>query len=77
MHRWLLVTATVACVVLLLRGALGLTLLTANALSDTFDKQTASVLLAIEPWFVPGGLTFGGMALSQRKKPAASGSLSH
>ena len=63
----LLVVATIACVVLLLRGALGLTLL----LAGTVDDQ-APVLVAIEPWFVLGGLAFGGMALSQRKKPAAS-----
>lgn len=72
-HRWLLVAATVACVVLLLRGALGLTLLGGSALSGTFDKQAPLVLLAIEPWFVLGGLAFGGMVLSQRKKPAVVG----
>lgn len=76
-HRWLLVAATVASVVLLLRGALGLTLLGAGVLSGTFDGQTPVVLLAIEPWFALGGLAFGGMALSQRKQPAIVGALSH
>ncbi len=75
--RWLLVAATVACIVLLLRGALGLTLLGASVLSGTFDEQAPLVLLAIEPWFVLGGLAFGGMALSQRKKPAVVGPPSH
>jgi uncharacterized membrane protein YeaQ/YmgE (transglycosylase-associated protein family) len=76
-HRWLLVAATVACVVLLLRGALGLTLLGASVLAGTFDEQAPVVLLVIEPWFVLGGLAFGGMALSRREKPAVAGSSSH
>jgi len=76
-HRWLLVAATVACVVLLLRGALGLTLLGASRLSGTFDGQVPLVLLAIEPWFVLGGLAFGGMALSQRRRPVVGSSRPH
>ena len=76
-HRWLLVAATVACVVLLLRGALELTLLGASVLSGAFDGQTPVVLLAIGPWFVLGGLAFGGMALSRRKKPAFVDATSH
>lgn len=72
-HHWLLVAATVACVVLLLRGALGLTLLGASVLFGRFDKQTPFILLAIEPWFVLGGLAFGGMALNQRKQLAVVG----
>lgn len=74
-HRWLLAAATVACIVLLLRGALGLTLLGGSVLSGTFDEQVPLVLLAIEPWFVLGGLAFGGMVISQRKKPADVGPL--
>ena len=61
---------------LLLRGALGLTLLGVSVLSGTFDEQMPVVLFAIEPWFVLGGLAFGGMTLSQRKKPAVVGALS-
>lgn len=76
-HRWLLVAATIPCVVLFLRGALGLTLLGASVLSGTFDEQAPLVLLAIEPWFVLGGLAFGGMTLSQRKTPAVVDSLPH
>ena len=47
-----------------------------SVLSGTFDEQMPVVLLAIEPWFVLGGLAFGGMTLSQRKKPAVVGALS-
>ncbi len=66
-RRWLLSAASVACVLLLLRGALGLTLLGGSVLSGTFDEQAPLVLLAIEPWFVLGGLAFGGMVRSQRE----------
>jgi len=75
-RRWLIVASTVACVALLLRGALGVTLLGVSALSGTFDRQTPWILLAIEPWFVLGGLAFGGIVLSQRQKQAVSSSSS-
>ena len=66
-RRWLLIAATAACAVLLLRGMLGLTLLGVELLKGTFDEQTPAVILAIEPWFVVGGLAYGGMAVHQRK----------
>ncbi|MGH3977683.1 MAG: hypothetical protein ACRDRZ_01585 [Pseudonocardiaceae bacterium] len=69
MRRWLLIAATAACAVLLLRGMLGLTLLGLDLLTGTFDEQTPAVLLAIEPWFVVGGLAYGAMALNQRTAP--------
>ena len=47
-----------------------------SVLSGAFDEQTPVALLAIEPWFVLGGLAFGGMVLSQRKKPAVVGAFS-
>ena len=37
----------------------------------TFDEQTPAVLLVVEPWFVLGGLAYGGMALDQHKALAA------
>lgn len=66
-RRWLLIAAVAACAILLLRGALGLTLLGVSLLDRTFDEQAPAVLLAIEPWFVLGGVAYGGMALSQRR----------
>lgn len=68
LRRWLLVAAAIGGVILLLRGMLGLALLGARMFSGTSDEQTPLVLLAIEPWFVLGGLAFGGMAFSQRKQ---------
>ena len=66
-RSWLAHAATAAAVVLLLRGLLGLTLLAVNVLQDRFDPQTPTILLAIEPWFVLGGLLYGIMALTQRR----------
>lgn len=67
-RRWLLVAATVACVVLLLRGVLGVALLGVAALTGELDEQTPLVLLAIEPWFVLGGLAFGGLVRSSSRR---------
>lgn len=67
-RRWLLIAAIVASIILLLRGALGLTLLVVSLLDGTFDDQAPVVLLAIEPWFVLGGVAYGGMALGQRRR---------
>ncbi len=72
MRRCLTRTAAAAAVVLLLRGLLGLTLLAVSALQDTFDPQTPTILLAIEPWFVVGGLVYGVMAFTQRRASPAS-----
>ncbi len=76
MRRWLLIAAAIGGAILLLRGMLGLALLGASVLGGTSDEQAPLVLLAIEPWFVLGGLAFGGMALSQRKQRADVGALS-
>jgi len=76
MHRWLLIASRAACAGLLLRGILGLTLLGVSVLRGTFDRKTPALLLAIEPWFVVGGLAYAGMALSQRKGPD-TGTMSH
>ncbi|CAA9406836.1 MAG: hypothetical protein AVDCRST_MAG75-2493 [uncultured Propionibacteriaceae bacterium] len=67
MRRWLTRAAVAAAVVLLLRGLLGLTLLAVSMLQDRFDPQTPAILLAIEPWFVLGGLVYWVMALTQRR----------
>lgn len=72
-RRWLLTASIVASVVLLIRGALGLTLLGADALGRTPDDQMPLVLLLIEPWFVLGGVAFGGLVLSQRRAAARTG----
>jgi len=55
---WLLIAATAACPILLLRGMLGLTLLGVDLLTGMLDEQTPALLLAIEPWFVAGGLAY-------------------
>ena len=67
MHRWLMIASMAACAGLLLRGILGLTLLGVSLFRGTLDRETPALLLAIEPWFVLGGLAYAGMALSQRR----------
>ena len=71
LHRYLLIASVVACVLLLSRGALGLGLLGAAMLDGQSSGQTPVILLAIEPWFVLGGMAFGGLVLSQRRQPPA------
>jgi hypothetical protein len=71
MRRWLICAAGAAAVVLLLRGFLGLTLLAVSVLRGTFDAQTPMILVAIEPWFVLGGLAYGAMAFVQRRASPA------
>lgn len=68
-RRHLLLAATVAGTVLLVRGAVGLSLLGVSVLGGTFDPQTPAVLLTIEPWFLAGGLAFTGMVVTQRRLP--------
>jgi hypothetical protein len=65
-RRCLLVATAAASVVLLARGLVGLTLLAVSLLQGTLDQQTPLVLLAIEPWFLLGGLAYGGLTLHQR-----------
>ncbi len=76
MHRWLMIASVAACAGLLLRGILGLTLLGVSLLRGTLDQETPALLLAIEPWFVLGGLAYAGMALSQRSG-SDTGTMSH
>lgn len=76
MRRLLLMASAVASAVLFLRGALGLTLLGVSLLDGAPDQQTSAVLLAIEPYFLLGGLVFGGMVLNQRRRLAVAGALS-
>lgn len=61
-RRWLLVAAVLAGLALLLRGVLGLTLLALDVLGGGLDRQVPALLLAIEPWFVIGGVAYLGMA---------------
>jgi hypothetical protein len=35
--------------------------------------QTPVILLRIEPWFVVGGVAFGGMASSRRRRSSPAG----
>jgi cytochrome b subunit of formate dehydrogenase len=65
-RRCLLIATAAACVVLLVRGLLGLTLLAASLVQGTLDERTPPILLAIEPWFVLGGLAYGGLTLHHR-----------
>jgi hypothetical protein len=75
-RRWLLAAAIAASAVLLLRGMLGLTLLAVSALQGSSDGQTPAILVAVEPWFVLGGLAYAGLALHQRKSATAGEVLS-
>lgn len=65
-RRWLRAAAGTAGVVLLVRGALGLVLLGAGMVRGTDASATPTVLLAIEYWFVAGGVVHVGMARSLR-----------
>ncbi len=76
MHRWLMIASVAACAGLLLRGILGLTLLGVSLFRGTLDQETPALLLAIEPWFVLGGLAYAGMSLSQRSG-SDTGTMSH
>lgn len=43
-----------------------------------FDDDTPAILLAIEPWFLVGGLVYGGMVVHQRNRtPTPLGIPSH
>lgn len=68
LQRRLLMALAAASVLLLLRGALGLSLLAAGTSSGASDEPVPLVLLAIEPWFVLGGLAFGGLVRSRRRR---------
>lgn len=74
-RRWLSRAAAAASVILLVRGFPGSTLIAVSLLKGTFDPRTPAVLLAIEPWFVLGGLAYGVMALHQRRACQQPGSL--
>lgn len=65
LRRWLLAAATLAAAVLLLRGVVGMALLAMEFEEAVLNRQAPPILLAIEPWFVLGGLTFGLMAREQ------------
>jgi amino acid transporter len=64
-RRWLLAAAVVASAVLLLRGLVGTALLAIGSGGGVLDGQTPPILLAIEPWFVLGGLAYGLMVREQ------------
>lgn len=62
-RRWLVRAAAATAVVLLLRGAVGLTLLGVELPRGTINGRTPGILLAIEPWFVLGAVVYGGMVV--------------
>lgn len=66
-RRWGRTAAAVAAAVLALRGVVGLTLLTMELEAAVLHGDTPPALLAIEPWFVVGGLAFGLLARSSRQ----------
>ena len=66
-RRWLLAAAVVAGFVLLLRGVLGLILLALDVLGDSLDRHVPALLLAIEPWFVLGGVAYLIMVAALRR----------
>lgn len=68
LRRWLLATAVLGCIALSVRGVLGLTLMSADLLRGTYDRATPALLVAIEPWFVLGGIAYGVMAWQVSKR---------
>ncbi len=67
LRRWALIAAAVAAVLLGVRGLFGTGLLLAGAFGGASGEEPPPpILLAIEPWFVAGGLVFGAMFLRQR-----------
>lgn len=65
LRRWWHPVVTAAAVLLLVRGAIGLVGLALAAAGEGIDSPV--VLLAVEPWFVLGGLLFGALALASRR----------
>jgi len=59
--RWIARLAAVAAVVLLLRGVLGVVMLVIETLGDGPSEPRPMLLLLVEPWFVLGGIVFGGV----------------
>jgi hypothetical protein len=72
LRRWLLSAAALGCIVLSVRGALGLVLLFADVVRGTHDPATPALLVAIEPWFVVGGIAYGGMAWAAHHEETTS-----
>ena len=66
LRRYLLMATAAGGVALLARGALGMTLLAVGALQGGPEDPVPLILLAIEPWFLVGGLAYGGLTLIQR-----------
>lgn len=64
-RRWLLRLAVAAAVLLLVRGALGIALLLVAEVRGV-REPSPPILLALEPWFVLGGLAYGLMAREER-----------
>jgi hypothetical protein len=70
LRRLLLAAAAVGCIALILRGALGVVLLLADLLRGRYDETTPVLLVAIEPWFVLGGIAYAGMVWQLSRQPA-------
>jgi hypothetical protein len=73
-RRWLLVVTGTAAVVLLVRGVLGLSLLTVSLLRGTSDEQAPLILLLVEPWFLLGGLAYAGLTVAAVRAAADTSS---
>lgn len=63
-RRLLRAAAWVACGVLALRGAVGVAALSLDVATGALDSPL--VLVLMEPWFVLGGIAFGGLAATSR-----------
>lgn len=65
LRRWGLAAAALASALLVVRGLLGLTVLVMGFDGDVFNGSVPAILVAVEPWFVIGGVAFGLMVREQ------------
>lgn len=68
--RVLRAAAWIACALLSLRGVIGLTALAFEAVRGAIDSPP--MLVAIEPWFLLGGILFGVLAAKSRRRVEGS-----
>jgi hypothetical protein len=66
LRGWMLTVAVLASSVLVIRGLVGMALLATDVGRGAFDTQIPPVLLAIEPWFLLGGVAFALMVRERR-----------
>lgn len=70
-RRVLRAVARAASLLLLARGAIGVTLLAADLARGVMDSPL--ILVAVEPWFVLGGVLFGMVAARATEREATTG----